>query len=327
MLPANRLELWFLIESERFKYPAFREFYSERDVVTEERRMYADNNPRGYLWEEFLKVAISRHPYRNPVVGFTEDLNMITRPVAMKFFDTFYIPNNMEAAIVGDVKLDEVKKLAEKYFGDFPSRPTPPRTLLQEPEQRGERRVNVTYGAQPQLLIGYQTAQTSKKEELALKMIASILSSGKSSRFTRDIINEKKMAVRMYAENNAIGGRYPSMFLIGGTTCHPNTPVELEKAVYDHLEQIKNKPVDQQEIDKVITKAEATLFNGMNSNMYIGLRILFGSLIEGTIDAEFEELARLKQVTAEDLMNVAQKYFTAEKRTVGILLNDQGGVS
>jgi len=325
MLPENRLELWFLIESERFKFPALREFYSERDVVAEERRMSRDNTPDGYLWEEFFNVAITRHPYRHTVVGYMEDIQTYTRPKALRFFKTFYIPNNMQAAVVGDVNFEEVKKLAEKYFGDIPKGESPPRTKLIEPEQRGERRVNVFYDAEPRILIGYQTTGLTEKEATTLDLISKILSWGNSSRFKRDLVNDRKLAVRIYASSNFLGRRYPSIFGVSGRTRHPHTPEELEKAVYEHLEQLKTEPVKKFEIDKVINQEESSLLWGMNSNIFIAMRMLWGSVLEGDIDAEFNKLEELKKITPQDIMVTAKKVFVTSKRSVGTLFKKEKG--
>jgi predicted Zn-dependent peptidase len=325
MLPANRLELWFLIESERFKYPAFREFYSERDVVAEERRMYEDNDPGGYLFEEFLLVAVTRHPYRHSVVGYMEDIQTYTRPKALRFFKTFYIPNNMQAAVVGDVNYDEVKLLAEKYFGDIPGGDVPPRTHLVEPEQKGERRVTVSFDAEPRLIIGYQTTNITKKEENTLELIGMILSRGASSRLARDLVNDKKLAVRIYASANYVGRRYPSLFVISAYTRHPHTPQELENAIYEHLDRLKTEPVNRREIEKAINQAESGLYRGMSSNIFLAMRLLWGSVLENDVDAEFKQVEALKQVTSADIMEAAKKFFIPSKRTVGILLKKEKG--
>jgi predicted Zn-dependent peptidase len=285
MLPANRLELWFLIESERFKYPAFREFYSERDVIAEERRMFEDNDPGGFLWEKFFLVAITRHPYRHSVVGYMEDIQTYTKPKALRFFKTFYIPNNMQAAIVGDVKYEEVKRLAEKYFGDLPKGDVPPRTRLIEPEQKGERRVTATFDAEPRLMIGYQTTNITKKEDITLELISMILSRGASSRLVRDLVNDKKLAVRIYASANYVGRRYPSLFVISARTRHPHTPGELENAIYEHLGRLKTEPVNDQEIEKVINQVESRLYRGMSSNIFIAMRLSWGSVLENDVDS------------------------------------------
>jgi predicted Zn-dependent peptidase len=325
MLPANRLELWFLIESERFKHPTFREFYSERDVVAEERRMWEDNDPDGFLWEEFFFVAITRHPYRHSVIGHMEDIQTYTKPRALRFFKTFYIPNNMQAAIVGDVKYEEVKLMAEKYFGDIPGGDVPPRTKLIEPEQRGERRVTVSFDAEPRLMVGYQTANITKKDDITLRLISMVLSRGNSSRLVRDLVNNKKLAVRIYTSANFVGRRYPSLFVISARTRHPHTPEELEKAIDAHLNRLKTGPVSDKEIEKVINQAESRLYRGMSSNIFIAMRLLWGSVLENDVDAEFKQVAALKKVTSEDIMEVSKRIFVPSKRTVGVLLKKEKG--
>jgi predicted Zn-dependent peptidase len=317
MLPANRLELWFLIESERFKFPAFREFYSERDVVAEERRM-GENMPTGKLYEEFQNAAYTLHPYRHSVGGYMEDIQTFTRPKAIGFFKTFYIPNNLTAAVVGDVRLEEVKQLAEKYFGDIPRGPEPPRPEFLEPKQKGERRVTIEFDAQPQLMIGYHMPQTPDKDAYTLEMISDILSLGDSSRLTRDLVTNRKLAVSIYASAGT-GQRYASLFMIRGVPRSPNSAEDLEKAVYQHLERLKSEPVKKEELEKVINQLEAQLFQGFSNNMYIAMRMLWGAVIEGDIDAEFKLIDALKKVTPEDIMDAAKRYFTFDNRTVGTL--------
>ncbi|MCP2519700.1 insulinase family protein [Candidatus Aminicenantes bacterium AC-335-B20] len=325
MLPSNRLELWFLIESERFKYPALREFYSERDVVCEERRMYEDNNPDGFLQEEFYHVAFILHPYRHPVVGYLEDLLTLTKKKALNFYKTYYIPNNMVAAIVGDVNFEEVKKLAEEYFGDIPAGPEPPRPHFIEPHQKGERRVIVKFDAEPRLLIGYHIPSWFKRDNIVLELISYILSRGDSSRLRRDLVIDRKMALTVYTSINDPGVRYPSLFTIYCQPRHPHTPEELEKAVYEHLEKLKKEPVSKEEIEKAINQAEASLYRsfGFAENVFLAMRILRNVLLFNDLDADFKRVSEMKKITPQDIMNVARKYFTESNRTVGVLLRKE----
>lgn len=322
MLPANRLELWFMIESERFKYPAFREFYSERDVIAEERRM-GENMPGMNLYEEFENAAYTLHPYRHSVVGYMEDIQTFTRPKAMNYFKTFYIPNNLTAAIVGDVRLEDVKRLAEQYFGDIPRGPDPPRPEFLEPKQKGERRVVTEFDAQPQLLIGYHMPKTPDKDAYTLEMTGYILSLGDSSRLTRDLVTNRKLAVSIYASAGT-GQRYASLFMINGEPRSPNSAADLEKAVYEHLERLKTEPVKKEELEKVINQLEAQLYRGFSNNMYIAMRMLWGAVIEGDIDREFKRIDALKKVTPEDIMDAAKRTFVFDNRTVGILRKKGG---
>src|SRR5882672_4332107 len=153
--PSNRLELWAYLESERFVHPVMREFYKERDVVQEERRMRTDSSPIGRLIEQFITASFQAHPYHRPTVGWMSDLNSFSATDAQKFFDQYYIPSNMVIAVVGDVKASETIPLVEKYFGRLPTKPTPDTRTTDEPPQNAERRVVLRQAAQPFYIEGY----------------------------------------------------------------------------------------------------------------------------------------------------------------------------
>src|SRR5699024_438898 len=142
-LPENRIELWFSLESARFEEPVFREFYKEKNVVREERRMRTESQPVGRLIEEFLAVAYTAHPYGRPVIGWQSDIIATTMEDTRQFYNTYYVPNNITMAIAGDVDPEEIKELAETYFGDIPAAPAPPPVFTEEPEQRGMRQFTI----------------------------------------------------------------------------------------------------------------------------------------------------------------------------------------
>lgn len=327
MLPTNRLELWFLIESERFKNLVFREFYSERDVVAEERRMSRDNTPDGFLSEEFNNLAFVLHPYRHTVIGYMEDIQSYTKDNALNFYKTFYIPNNMVSALVGDVNLEEVKGLAEKYFGDLPKGQDPPRHEFIEPEQRGERRVTVRFDAEPILMIGYHMPAPADKDNLALNLISRILSRGSSSRLYRDLITNRRIAISISAATNVPGSRYASLFRIYGRPQHPHTPEELETTIYEHLDRMKEEPVKAEELEKAINMAEAALYRsiGFADNVFLAMRLLRNIILYDDMDADFKRVEAFKKITQEEIMAAAKKYFTESNRTVGILLRKEKG--
>src|SRR5699024_10730732 len=156
-LPENRLELWFSLESDRFENPVFRVFYKENEVVREERRMRYESNPAGKLLEKFLSVAYPSHPYGTPGIGTHATITATTMEDARKFYEKYYVPNNITFAIAGDVDPDEAKKLAKTYFGDIPSAQSPPPAKPEEPKQQEERRFVIEGQSQPFLMIGYHT--------------------------------------------------------------------------------------------------------------------------------------------------------------------------
>ncbi len=327
MLPANRLELWFLIESERFKHSVLREFYSERDVIAEERRMSLDNTPDGFLRDQFSNVAFIVHPYRHTVVGYMEDIQSYTKAKAVNFFKTFYAPNNMVAAVVGDVQFEEVKRLAEQYFDDIPRGLDPPRPAFVEPAQRGERRVTTWFESEPRIIIGYHMPGPADRESLALGLASMILSRGSSSRLYRDLVTNRKIAISIAATTNYPGSRYPALFAILGQPLHPNTPEDLEKAVYEHLDRLKNEAVTQAEIDTAINQAEATLYRsaGFADNVFLAMRLLRNVILYDDMDADVKRVEAMKTMTPAEIMAAAKTTFAESNRSVGILLRKEKG--
>ena len=190
-LPSNRIELWFLMESQRFLHPVFREFYKERDVVMEERRMRIESNPQGKLLEDFLATAFAAHPYRNPGVGWPSDMVNLRRNTAREFFDKYYVPANINIAIVGDVNPAEARRMAEQYFGPLPARPLPPLLHTVEPPQPGPKTAIVDSPGQPLLFVGYKRPDQYDPDDAVFDVIQMILSSGRTGLLYKELVQEK----------------------------------------------------------------------------------------------------------------------------------------
>ncbi len=318
-LPSNRIELWFSLESDRFLNPVIREFYKERDVVIEERRMRVDNNPLGKLFEEFLSVAYKAHPYGQPLIGHMSDLRNLTRAEAESFFRKHYVPQNMIVAIAGDVDPKQAIALAETYFGRLPSgaEPGPVRTV--EPEQQGERRLEVEVEAQPILIIGYHRPDVNHPDDIVFDGLADILSGGRSSRLYKKLVKEKQIAVAVQAAAAFPANRYPSLFVAFAIPAAGRSVEELEKAIYEELERLQNEPVAPEELEAFKTRSRASLLRSLNSNE--GLANLLASFEAMTGDWRnlFRQLDRIDKLTGEDLMRVARQYFVKRNRTVGYL--------
>ena len=174
-LPANRLPLWAALESDRMAHPVLREFYKERGVVMEERRLRTDDSPNGLLYETFTSTAFQAHQYGVPTIGWASDIQSLTPEAAEEFFKTYYGPNNATVAIVGDIDPKEVMVLLEQTFGKIPASPAPPPILTQEPPQRGERRVEVEFDAEPSLAIGYHKPALGSADDFVFDVIDSVL--------------------------------------------------------------------------------------------------------------------------------------------------------
>lgn len=317
-LPSNRAELWFNLEADRFKNPVFREFYVEKEVVREERRMRTESNPIGRLVEEFLAVAYTAHPYGRPVVGWNSDITATTIEDAREFYETYYVPSNITIGIAGDIDPDRMKELAKMYFGDIPpaSEPVPPVTTI-EPDQRGERRFTIEGNSQPIMLIGYHGVSESHPDFEALDLLGNILSNGRTSRLYKKLVDEEKMALQVGAFNGFPGTRFSSMFL---TLAVPNMNVSadsLELAVYEEFEAAKEGAITQEELDRARTNIRAGIIRGLANNMGLAINFASTHATKGDWRDVFKQLERYNAVTLDDLQRVAQKYLVEDNRTVG----------
>lgn len=320
-LPQNKAELWFFLESERFRDPVFREFYAEKSVIMEERRMRTDSNPQGRLLEEFLSVAYSAHPYRNPVVGWESDITATTIADTKRFFETWYVPSNMTIAIAGDVTVEEMRELAVKYFADMPAAAHPPTIKTTEPVQRSERRFVIEEQSQPLFISGYKTVAADHPDAAALEMLSQILSSGRTSRLYRRMVQDEPLALGVQALTGFPGSRYPSLFV---TFAVPNTGVDLrviEQVIDEEIEKAKQGDIQQQELDRAVTNARAGVVRGLDSNMGLALGLAQAHAQRGNWREAFSYLEDLDAVTVEDLQRVARQYLVSSNRTVGMISN------
>src|SRR6266851_4042783 len=210
--PENRLELWAYLESERFIHPVMREFYKERDVVMEERRMRTDNSPQGRLLEQFISAAFQAHPYHRPTIGWLADLNYFSATDAQKFFNQYYVPSNKVVAIAGDVKAAQVLPVLQKYFGRLPAHPQPDESTTTEPPQNSERKVVLIEKTQPLYLEGYHRPDYMSKDDAVYDAITELMSEGRTSRLYRALVRDKKIAAFSAGLSGLPGIKYPHLF-------------------------------------------------------------------------------------------------------------------
>ncbi len=315
-LPSNKVELWMSLESDRFANPVLREFYKEKDVVMEERRMM-ENSPGGRLYEEFQGIAYLAHPYGESVIGHMSDLQTLTRPEAEVFFKKYYSPSNLTIAIVGDVNPQQIKKLAEKYFGPIPSGPKPEPVETIEPPQRGERRVTVEDPAQPQIIIGYHQPSVNHPDSAVFQAISQIVGRGRTSRLYKSLIKEKKIAVSASAQSS--WNKYPGLFTFSAVPAKGHTNQECEEAIYQEIEKLKTEPVTPEELVKAKTWVRAGLIRELDSNSGMASELTFYEVVTGDWRNLFKESDKIEKVTAEDIQRIAREYFTSKNRTVGVL--------
>jgi predicted Zn-dependent peptidase len=321
----NRLELWAYLESERFIHPVFREFYKERNVVIEERRMRTDSSPIGRLIEQFLSAAFSAHPYHRPTVGYFSDLNSFSATDAQAFFDTYYIPSNMVVAVAGD--LDPVKTMAviEKYFGRIPSRAKPDERTTTEPPQNSERRVVLHESSQPVYVEGYHRPDYRDKDDAVYDALADLLSEGRTSRLYRTLVRDKKIASVAQGGTGFPGAKYPHIFYFFAAPMPGHKPDEIGDAIHGEIERLKNNDISDDELKMVKTRAKANLIRGLDSNDGLATSLAIYQTFYGDWRELFRTVDRINGVTKADIRRVANQVFVPTNRTVGVIENTAAG--
>jgi predicted Zn-dependent peptidase len=318
-LPSNKVELWMMMESDRFAHPVLREFYKEKDVVMEERRLGVESQPVGRLLEEFMAVAYKAHSYGDQVVGHMSDLETMTRAEAETFFKKYYSPSNLTIAIVGDVNPQQIRKLATEYFSGIPSGPKPDPVETVEPPQLGERRVVVEDPSQPFVLIGYHKPDIHHPDDAVFDAITDVVGMGRTCRLYRSLVKEKRIAVYASGFQGMPGAKYPSLFLFYAVPAKGRTNQECEEAIYTEIEKLKSEPLTPEELAKAKTRARAGLIRQLDSNSGLAAMLTFYEVVTDDWRNLFEQLDKIDKVTAEDIQRVAKEYFTTKNRTVGII--------
>ncbi|MEJ2471560.1 MAG: pitrilysin family protein [Desulfuromonadales bacterium] len=317
-LPANKLELWALIESDRMKNPVLREFYTERDVIREERRRSYDTNPARKHYESLIANAFEVHPYRNPIIGWHSDIANLSPQKTRAFLEKYYAPVNTVIALVGDVEAEAAIDLVGRYFGDIaPGTPVPPVTAV-EPQQEGEKRVVTLFDAEPRLAIAWHKPTLPHADDYVFDLIDMILGSGRTSRLYRALVEEQKLATSV-SVFGAPGSRYPNLFVIEATPRYPHTPAELEAAIDAELARLQREPVDDAELNKVKNRLQTDQLRQLRSNSGLARLLTSYQSLVGDWRYLTNYASVIDTLTAADIQDVAMRYFTPANRTVVVL--------
>jgi predicted Zn-dependent peptidase len=324
-LPENRLELWAYLESERFLHPVMREFYKERDVVIEERRMRTDSNPFGRLLEQFTEEAFAAHPYHRPTVGWMSDLNHFSATDAQRFFDHYYVPTNMVVAVAGDIKPATALPILEKYFGRLPSHSHPDETTTQEPPQNSERRVVLKEVSQPIYIEGYHRPDYRSKDDAVFDAISDLMSEGRTSRLYRALVRDKKIASFSEGLTGYPGIKYPHLFAFIAVPLPGHKPDEMAEAIHAEIDRLKKEDISDDELKMIKTRSKANLIRGLADNQGLATQLATYQTRYGDWRELFRSVDRIDQVTKADIRRVANEVFTDTNRTVGIIDNTRTG--
>ncbi|MGF1567434.1 MAG: M16 family metallopeptidase [Nodosilinea sp.] len=320
-LPANKLELWMSLESDRFLDPVFREFFEEKNVILEERRMRVDNSPIGTMLEEFLETAFEQHPYRRPVIGYRDDLYLASRQDIQDFYDLHYGPGNLTAVVVGDVDPAEVQALAEVYFGRYIARGGAPEPVVNEPTQTAPREFTLELPSEPWYLEGYHRPSRNDPDNVVYGMIESLLTGGRTSRIYKTVVNDAQVALDIGSINGFPGDKYDNIFMLYGLTAPGHSPDEIGGLFAQELERLQQEPVSDMELERVKTQAKAGLIRGLASNSGMAALLAEYEAKTGSWRNVFKDLEAIDAITAADVQRVAQTLFQPANRTVGKLIS------
>jgi predicted Zn-dependent peptidase len=320
-LPANRLELWSWLESDRLLNPVFREFYSERDVVYEERRMRTESTPLGKYDEAYNATFWEASPYKWPTVGWPSDLPAITKEQADAYFGTYYAPNNLTGVLVGDFKTAEIKPVLERYFGRIPrGKADPPEMVTREPKQLAEKRFHAEADTNPTVRMWYHAVPFVHQDRSAVDLLSDVLS-GRTGRLYKGLVTGRQVANEVSASVDL--KKYEGVFQIEATVKDGKSPADVEKALDEEIARIQKEAIPAEELQKVKNQAKANAYRRLSSPFSIAIQLL---IYDGFDDWKYintyaEEVDR---VTAADLQRVAQAHLNKENRTVGVFLRKEG---
>jgi predicted Zn-dependent peptidase len=320
-VPANKIELWMWMESERILHPVFREFYAERDVVFEERRMRTESTPLGKFEEEFTAMFWESCPYAWPIVGWPSDVPAISKAQADDFYATYYSPQNITLVLVGDFDPAKAEAQVRKYFERIPRGPmAPPDVVTLEVKQLAEKRMYAEAETNPQVDILWHTVAFRHRDSYPLEILGQVLST-RTGRLYKGLVLGKGVATEVSADQGSM--KWEGLFDASGEVKEGHTPEEVELGIYDNLEKLKKEEVPAEELQKVKNNFAAGEYRKLSSNYQILM-----NLIHNDGEGDWREIneagPKIQAVTAADVKRVANQYFTKENRAVAVYTRKPG---
>jgi predicted Zn-dependent peptidase len=319
-LPSNKLELFLWLESDRLANPVMREFYTERDVVTEERRLRYENSPYGRYYESLFSTFYEAHPYRIPTIGYMSDIRQLKRDDAFNHFRKFYAPNNAVLVLIGDFFADSAKLQIEKYFSDIPKGEPISPIVTEEPAQIGAKQLVVKKDAAPVITILYRVPSFPDSSIYAIDLASSILS-GKSGRLWKKLVDEKGLCTSISASYGL--QRYSSYFFIQADLTETANHAEVQKLIVEEVDKLGVYSVSNRELLKVKNIAEADMINALRSNERLADQLAWAENTAGSWNFLNEYSKRTSEVTADMLQKTAKKWLIEKNMTIGWLIREK----
>lgn len=326
-LPVNRIELWARIESDRMTRPVLREFFTERDVIMEERRQRIESDPEGKLAEQFFAAAFQAHPYGRPILGWPADMRYLNMDETESFFRKTHAPNNTVIAVVGDIDPGATLRIIDRYFGGIPAQALDRSPVTEEPPQTGERRVEVNFDAKPRLMIGYHKPAPPAFDDYVLDVAEAVLSKGRTSRLYRSLVERQQLAETVDAANGMPGSRFPGLFVASATPRSPHGAGDVEGAIYAQLDQLKEELIPERELQKTKNQMKADYIRHLNSNSGLAGMLSYYEIMMGDFRYLTNYIQVIEKIGPADIMTAARKYFRKENRTVATLVSRSGATT
>jgi predicted Zn-dependent peptidase len=314
-MPENRLELWAYMESGRIAHPVEREFYKERDVVQEERRMRIDSNPIGALVEQLLATAYVAHPYGRSGVGWESEISQVSATEADAFHKKYYVPSNIVIAVVGDVRAADAIPMLTRYFGAIPAGPKPEPMTTVEPKQFAEKSVVAREPTQPLYIEGYHKPDYRDPDDSVYDAITDIVSNGRTARLYKSLVRDQKIAADAGGFTGFPGEKYPGLFAFYAFPVPGHTPDQMRDAIHKEIDKLKNTDVSDEELEMFKTRARAGLLRGLADNQGLAHQLAEYQTRYGDWREMFRELDRIDKVNKADIRRVANKIFVESNRT------------
>lgn len=317
-MPRSAFEFWCQMESDRLITPVMRQFYQERDVVLEERRMRYEDDPGGKLYELLLGTAYQRHPYRAPVIGYERDLLSITATELEAFRKRFYVPSNMVVALVGQVDPEADIKVIERYFGGLPVGDPVKRSILSEGKQEGQRRSEISMAASPEVIIAYRKPNYPDPDDAPISVMAEILSGGRTSPLYSELVKRKQIAASV-AHEEGPGVLYPNLLMFAGSVKAPHSPDTFINSFDSVVKRFRRQGATKEQLEIAKRSIGMEYLSHLKSNQSLALDFATAQLAYGDWRAGVEWYDQVLKVTTDDIKRVAQQYLVSTQRTIGVI--------
>ncbi len=314
-MPSNRLQLWAYLESQRIGHPVEREFYKERDVVQEERRMRIDSSPIGRMVEQLLATAYVAHPYGRSGVGWESEISQVTAIEAEAFHKKYYVPSNIVIAVVGDLKASTAMPVLEHYFAPIPTAPKPEAMTTIEPPQFAEKSVVIKEATQPFYIEAYHRPDYRDPDDAVYDAITDIFSNGRTARLYRSLVRDQRIAAEAEGFSGFPGDKYPGLFAVYAVPLPGHTHEEMRTAIHKELTRLKDTDVTDAELARFKTRARADLLRGLADNEGLAHQLAEYQTRYGDWRELFRQLDKIDAVSKADVRRVANKIFIASNRT------------